>query len=111
MRVELLAVAELIPQPRADPEPVRRVDGQVPFVKHRVHVRPERQPVVDPVLPAFRHRPDVGRLEYRPDLRPRDGTVTAVGVQHDRLERLLREPVWREARIAEHRSGVVPRSA
>jgi hypothetical protein len=37
-RVELLAVAEVVAEPRADPKLVRRVDGEVAAVEHRVHI-------------------------------------------------------------------------
>jgi len=108
LRIELPAVAELVPQPWADPQPIGRINAKVAAVEHRVHVGPEQQSVVDPVLSPDRHWPNMGCLEYGPDLRARDGAMTVVGIEHDRLESLLREPIWRKTRITEHGSGVVP---
>jgi len=37
-----------------------------------------------------------------------DRAAAVIGVEDDRLERALTEPVGREARVAEYRSGPVP---
>ena len=56
MLVELLAVAEFLAQPRTDVQPVARVHGEVTVVEQRVHVRPEQQPVIQPVPPSVTGR-------------------------------------------------------
>jgi len=68
-----------------------------------VDVRPEQHPVVEPVLPALGDWPDMGRLKDRRDVRAADGAASVVGVQNDRLEGLLAQPVRRQPRVAEHR--------
>jgi hypothetical protein len=60
-----------------------------------VDVGPEKQPVVEPVLTSGGYRPDVGRLQDWRDVRAADGAAAVIGVQDDRLEGLLPQPIWR----------------
>ena len=70
LRIEGLTVAELAAQPRADPEPIGRVDAHVAVVEHHVHVGTEQHAVVEAVLAAVGrlHRQDVRCLQGRADL-------------------------------------------
>lgn len=84
------------------------VHAEVSAVEQGVDIGSEQQPVVEPVLPSLGDRADVSRLQDRRDVRAADGAAPVVGVQDDRLEGLLAEPVWRQPQVAEHRPGPVP---
>src|SRR5258706_4621343 len=73
-----------------------------------MHVRPEQQAVVDPVLTALRHRANVGRLEDRRNARASNSALPVVGIEDYSLEGLLAQPIRREPWIAKDRPGAVP---
>ena len=54
-----IAVTEVVAQPRADQQPVPGINGKIPAIEQGVHVRPGQQPVVQTVLTALGHRPDI----------------------------------------------------
>lgn len=60
--VELIAVLEVLAQPRAHEQPVGGINGEVSAVEQGVDVRPEQQPVVEAVLATGGDGPDVCRL-------------------------------------------------
>jgi hypothetical protein len=107
--VELLAIAELLAQSRAHHEPVFGVHAQIATVENGVHVRPEQQAVVEPVLTALSHRADMRRLKHGWNMRAGDRALPLVGIQDHGLERLLAQPVRREPGITKHWPGPVPR--
>ena len=106
--VELLAVGEFLTQPRTDVQPVARVHAEVTVIEERVHVGPEQQSVVEPVLTAVCHRSDMGCPQDGPDLRAGDGASAAVCHQHPGFEGLLAKPLRRHPWIAEDRTLLVP---
>ena len=52
--VELLSVAELSAQPRADEEAEFRIDSEVAAIEESVHIGPEQESVVETVLTTLR---------------------------------------------------------
>ena len=91
--VELVAVAEVCLQARADEQAVLRVHAEVPAVEQGVDIGSEQEPVVEPVLPAPGNRANVSRLQDRRDVRAADRAAPAVGIQDNRLEGLDRKSV------------------
>src|SRR6266446_516494 len=106
--VELLAVAEFLAQPRTDVQSVARVHAEVTVVEQRVHVGPEQQPVVQPVLAAVCDWTDMGCLQDGPDLRAGDGASALVSHKHPGFESLLAKSLRSQPRIAEDRVLPVP---
>jgi Adenylate and Guanylate cyclase catalytic domain len=106
--VELLAVVEVLAQPRAHEQPVPGINGEVSAVEQGMDVRPEQQPVVETVLATGRDGPDMRRLQHRCDVRSADRAATVISIEDHCLEGALAKPVRRQARVAEHRPWPVP---
>src|SRR5689334_6616593 len=88
-----------------------RVDTEVAAVEQDVYVRPEEQPVVQPVLTTGGQRSDVRGLQNGPDLVAGNRASMRVRLQHHRLERLLAEPLRAELWISVDGTRPVPRLA
>lgn len=106
--VELVAITEVLAQPRADEKVVTGVDADISAVKEGMDVRPQQQPVVEAVLTARRNGSDMRSLQDRCDVGSADGATAVIGVEDDRLERALAESVGREAWVTEYRAGTMP---
>ena len=106
--VEPLAVAEILTQPWADPQPVGGIDAEVAAVEQGVDVRSQEKAVVQAMLTACADRADVSRLQDGPYLRAGNRTATAVSIEYDGLERSLTKTVRCQTRVAKHRARPVP---
>ena len=93
--VELLAVAEVGTQPRADEEPVAGIDAEIAAVEQGVDVGSQQQSVVEAVLATVVDRADVGGLQDWRDVRSGDGAPPMICVEDNGAERVLPEPVGR----------------
>src|SRR5258708_30249841 len=82
--IELLAIAELVAQPRADSQPVVRIHTEVAPVKHGVDIRSQKYAVVDAVLAPGGHRPAVRSLQAGPGTRSACPPPAAERAQHGR---------------------------
>lgn len=90
--VELLAVAEVDPQPLAHLELVPLVEAEIPGVEEGVDIRAQEQPVADLVLAVLGDRPDVRRLKGGTQVAARDRAAPVVGREDEPLEALLARP-------------------
>ena len=106
--IELLPVAELVPQPRTDPQSIGRIDAQVALVEHGMHVGSQQQSVVCVMLAALSDGTDVCGIESGPDLGAGDRAPAVVCVEDRGPEPVLAEADSREA-LAEHRAVMSPR--
>ena len=108
LSVEAVAVAEVIAQPRANPQPVSGIDAEVAAVEQGVNVRSQQEAVVQAMLTARADRSDVSCLQDGPYLRAGDRAATVVSIEDDSLERSLAKAVRCQPRVAEHWPGPVP---
>src|SRR5258708_1887334 len=87
--VELVAVAEVFPQPGTNPQAVFRIDAEVSAVEQRVDIRSKEQAIVEAVLAASGDRADVRSLQDWRDMRSAYRAASMISVEDDRLERTL----------------------
>ncbi len=106
--VELLAVAELLPQGRTDKQAMLGVDSDVALVEECVHVRSQQKAVVEPVLASLWQWADVRSLQDRPDAVARDSAPPSIGVQDHSPEGLLTQPLRSKPWVAVDRPGKSP---
>src|SRR6266446_5493076 len=79
--VELVAVAEVFPQPGTNLQAVFRVDAEVSAVEQRVDIGSEQQPVVEPVLATSGDRADVRSLQDGRDVRSTYRAASVISVE------------------------------
>jgi hypothetical protein len=63
------------------------------------------------MLSAFGYRTYMRSLQRGPDFRPGYRASAVIGLEHDSLESSLPEPQADQPRVAENRSGTMPRFA
>lgn len=108
LSVELFAIAEIGSQAGAYVQAVAGIYAEISAVEQCMDVGPQQKPVVQAVLSSGGDRTDMGCLQDRRDVGAANSAPAVVGVQDNRLERLLAEPVGRQSRIAEYGPGPVP---
>lgn len=84
--VLVLAVVEVLLQPRADHHPEVGGYRHVAPVEQGVDVGAQKEAVIDSVGAAFAHGLDVGSLEDREDLLAGDGATLLVDVGNEEAE-------------------------
>lgn len=109
--VQLLPVLELLAQPKADQQPMVRIDSEIAAVIQGMDVRAQEQTVVRAVLPADRQRPNVGCLQDASYALSCDGAAGVACLEYDRLKGLLTESLGRQSRGSVDGTGAMPRLA
>src|SRR5690606_20024141 len=88
--------------------PILGVDADVPAVEQRVHVRSQQNAVVESVLATLGQRQNMSSLQNGANSTSSNGAATFIGIQHDRLECGLPQPLRSQALIAVDWAWTVP---